>query len=165
MSTTRFVGGQHDFDFLVGRWKVTNRRLRRRHEGSSDWDEFAATTQAWSLLDGGVSVDEIHFPAKGFSGCTLRTLDHAQQRWSIYWVNSTVGRLFPPVIGGFAGDRGEFYGEDTDEGRRIDVRFIWLRGFDTGRPRWEQAFSLDGRAWETNWVMEFSRPADQPPLR
>jgi hypothetical protein len=59
------------------------------------------------------------------------------------------------VVGGFDGERGEFVGEDLDEGRRVDVRFIWTRG--TERARWEQAFSLDGRAWETNWVMEFKR--------
>lgn len=155
MSSASFVGAPHDFEFLVGKWRVDNRRLRRRHEGSSDWDEFSAHSQAWSHLDGGVSVDEIHFSAKGFSGCTLRTLDLARRRWSIYWINSTVGRLFPPVVGGFDGERGEFYGEDLDEGRRVDVRFIWTRGSE--RARWEQAFSLDGRAWETNWIMEFKR--------
>jgi hypothetical protein len=158
MSAVRFIGSPHDFDFLVGAWNVTNRRLRRRHEGSSDWDEFAATMHGWSLLDGGVSVDEIHFPAKGFSGSTVRTLDRSEQSWSIYWINSNVGRLFPPVVGGFVGERGEFYGDDTDEGRPVQVRFIWQRGLASGRPRWEQAFSLDGRAWETNWVMEFRRP-------
>jgi len=158
--TAQFVGAPHDFQFLVGSWTVTNRRLRRRHEGSSDWDEFGASMQGWSLLDGGVSVDEIHFPAKGFSGCTVRTLDRAQQRWSIYWINSAVGRLFPPVTGGFAGDRGEFYGDDTDEGRRVDVRFIWQRG--TNAARWEQAFAVDGRAWEINWIMELKRDLARP---
>lgn len=64
MASTQFIGSVHDFDFLIGRWKVMNRRLRRRHEGSSDWDEFSATSQALTLLDGGVSVDEIHFPAR-----------------------------------------------------------------------------------------------------
>jgi len=80
-----FVGQPHDFDFLVGRWNVSNRRLRQRHVGSSDWHEFPATSQAFSHLGGIVSVDEIQFPTEGFSGCTLRTLDRAARRWSIYW--------------------------------------------------------------------------------
>ncbi len=155
MTTTPYVGRRHDFEFLVGRWNVLNRRLRRRHEGSSDWDTFTGTSQGWSLLDGGVSVDEIAFPAKGFGGCTVRTLDHATQVWSIYWINSNLGQLFSPVTGGFAGDRGEFYGKDTDEGLPVDVRFIWSRA--AGNVRWEQAFALDGRNWEINWVMEFAR--------
>ena len=151
-----FVGRLNDFEFLVGRWNVANRRLRERHTGTDDWYEFDATYQNWSLLDGGVSVDEMRCPSRGFSGCTLRTLDRAAQRWSIYWINSTSGTLFPPVHGGFAGDHGEFYGDDVDDGRPVKVRFVWTRlGRDAAR--WEQAFSFDGREWETNWVMEFSR--------
>ena len=137
---------------------MANRRLRRRFAGSDDWDEFTATSQAWAHLDGCVSVDEIRFPTKGFNGFTVRTLDHEAARWSIYWIDSTSGTLFPPVHGGFAVDRGEFYGEDTDEGRPVSVRFIWTKlGRDAAR--WEQAFSRDGAAWETNWVMAFSRTA------
>ena len=156
--TPAFVAQPHDFDFLVGRWRVANRRLRRRFAGSDDWDEFAGTSQAWVHLDGCVSVDEIRFPTKGFSGFTLRTLDRSPGRWSIYWIDSTSGTLFAPIHGGFAGHRGEFYGDDTDDGRQVSVRFIWTRlGPDAAR--WEQAFSLDGSVWETNWVMEFSRQA------
>ena len=61
--------------------------------------------------------------------------------------------------GGFDGDRGEFYGEDEDGGRAVDVRFVWTRqGPD--RARWEQAFRLQGAAsddWETNWTMQLTR--------
>ena len=56
----------------------------------------------------------------------------------------------------FAGDRGEFRGRDSDDGREVEVRFVWNRlGADAAR--WEQAFSLDGREWETNWTMDFKR--------
>lgn len=151
-----FIGQAHDFDFLAGRWRVHNRRLRQRLVGSDDWHEFDATDRAFVLLDGLVSVDEIRFPSEGFSGCTVRTLDVAKRRWSIHWINSRSGVLFPPVHGGFCGNRGEFYGDDEDDGRPVNVRFIWLKqGAD--RARWEQAFSLDGSAWETNWVMEMRR--------
>ena len=151
-----FIGRPNDFAFLAGRWQVANRRLRRRLAGSDEWDRFDAAMQGWSLLDGGVSVDEIRFPTLGWSGCTLRTLDTASRRWSIYWVNSREGRLFPPVHGGFDGDRGEFFGDDEDDGRPVKVRFVWTRlGPDAAR--WEQAFSTDGRTWEVNWVMEMHR--------
>ena len=153
-----FIGRPNDFAFLAGRWQVANRRPRRRLAGCTDWEHFDATSQGWSLLDGGVSVDEIRFASQGGSGCTLRTLDRAARRWSIYWINSREGRLFPPVHGGFDGDRGEFHGDDEDDGRAVKVRFVWHRlGPDAAS--WEQAFSLDGDTWETNWVMDMRRTA------
>lgn len=154
-----FIGRPHDFDFLVGRWHSVNRRLKQRHIGSDDWHEFEATSEAAVHLGGQVSIDEIHFPSEGFSGFTVRTLELATQQWAIYWINSRKGELFTPVRGGWAGDRGEFYGDDEDEGRPIQVRFIWLRqGPD--KAHWEQAFSTnDGRTWETNWTMDFRRLA------
>jgi hypothetical protein len=153
-----FVGRPHDFDFLVGRWDVRNRRLTRRHVGSDVWDEFPGVEHAMTRLDGLVSVDQIDFPTRGFSGCTVRTLDLAAQRWAIHWISSRAGRLEPPVHGGFRGDRGEFFGDDEDDGRPVRVRFVWERlGADAAR--WTQAFALDGRAWETNWIMEMRRLA------
>ena len=160
--TDRFIGQAHDFDFLVGRWHVANRRLRQRHVGSDDWDEFDASFEAWVHLDGQVSVDQIAFESLGWKGFTLRTLDLKARQWEIYWINSTDGRLFPPVRGGWDGDRGEFLGDDDDDGRAIRVRFVWERlGPDAAR--WSQDFALVDPAggpdgpWECNWVMESTR--------
>ena len=35
--------GRSDFDFLLGRWQIHNRRLRERLKGSDSWEEFEAT--------------------------------------------------------------------------------------------------------------------------
>lgn len=150
------TGSEHDFDFLAGDWIVANRRLRERHVGADQWDEFPAQMRGWSLLGGIVSVDEIEFPTLGFAGCTFRHFDRARRRWSIYWVNSRDGEMLSPVRGGFDGPNGLFFGEDVDAGRPIQVRFLWTR-LDADHARWEQAFSLDGQRWETNWVMESAR--------
>ena len=164
MTTTRFIGRPGDFDFLLGHWQVHNRRLQQRHVGGTTWSEFPATSQAWVMLDGAASVDEMRFPTQGFSGMTLRTLNPVTQRWSIYWINSASGQLFAPVHGGFDGERGEFHGEDFDDGQAVQVRFIWTR-LGPGAARWEQAFALDGGAWETNWVMELQRAQAVPAAR
>ena len=164
MTSTTFIGRSGDFDFLLGQWQVHNRRLQQRHAGCTTWDEFPATMQAQVMFGGAVSVDEIRFPSRGFSGMTLRTLDPATQRWSIYWINSANGRLEPPVHGGFDGERGEFFGDDSDNGRAVRVRFVWTRlGRDAAR--WEQAFALEGGAWEDNWVMELRRVQEEPAAR
>lgn len=77
-----------DFDFLAGEWSVTNRRLRARNVGSSDWDEFPAHSRFWKLLDGVANVDELDCAAKGFKGMTVRALDQRTGVWSIYWISS-----------------------------------------------------------------------------
>ena len=80
-------------------------------------------------------------------------------------INSRDGRVTPPVLGGWNGDRGEFFGDDEDNGRPVRVRFLWERlGPDTAR--WSQDFALIGSdgavdgPWETNWVMEMRRLRD-----
>ena len=98
----------------------------------------------------------MRFPTKGFSGMSIRAFDNKERRWSIYWLDGSQGVLFPPVRGGFSGERGEFFGEDVDDGRPVKVRFVWTR-LGPHRARWEQAFSPDGSVWESNWVMEFTR--------
>jgi len=159
---SEFVGRPHDFDFLAGRWHIASRRLRLRHAGCTDWDPFEGRSQAWSLMDGLISVDDNDFSTRGFRGCTFRTLDVQAQAWSIYWVDSRRGRVEPPVVGGWNGDHGEFQGDDTDEGRPVHVRFVWER-LGPARARWSQDFALIGPgsrerpAWERNWVMEFER--------
>jgi hypothetical protein len=61
------------------------------------------------------------------------------------------------MIGEFNDGRGNFYGLDTFNGRRILVR----NGFSditSNSSHFEQAFSADGgKTWETNWVMTFAR--------
>jgi hypothetical protein len=150
------TGDIHDFDFFVGEWNSVNRRLKKRWVGSDDWDVFPNTVRCESRMGGVVNIDEVVFPTKGWSGMTIRTFSLEKRQWSLYWINSRTGELFPPVVGGFTGDYGEFYGDDTDEGRPIRVVFRWTRlGPDAAH--WEQAFSLDGKQWETNWMAEHKR--------
>ena len=147
----------NDFDFLIGSWTVTNRRLGKLLAGSDDWDVFPGTTTCWSLFEGGGNMDEIVFPTLGSRGCTLRLFDVEREEWSLYWANSRTGLLQPPVAGTFTDGRGDFYGDDTHEGVPVKVHYIWS-GTTTSSPRWEQEFSADGgRTWESNWVMEFTR--------
>ncbi|HEY7641667.1 MAG TPA: hypothetical protein VH814_18195 [Steroidobacteraceae bacterium] len=144
------TGKAGDFDFLAGHWTLRNRRLKTRWTGSDDWDVFPATLRCESRMHGAVNIDEGDFPTQGFSGMTVRVFDPATQHWALYWINSSRGGLTSPMVGGFNGDRGEFYGDYTDNGRPVVARYIWRRDL----VRWEQAFSPDGKTWETNWIIE-----------
>ncbi|GAA1620202.1 hypothetical protein GCM10009733_015800 [Nonomuraea maheshkhaliensis] len=153
------VSPMNDFDFFAGRWNVVNRRLVKPLSGSDEWDEFPGVSTASRHFGGGASFDEIEFPTKGRSGMTVRLRDVDSGLWSIYWASSATGVLDTrPMVGSFEGDRGEFYGEETVEGRPVRCRFIWTVFRDTDAARWEQAFSEDdGQTWETNWTMDFTR--------
>lgn len=150
------TGGVHDFDYFAGAWTTRQRRLKERGVGSSDWDEFPGRLCMTPYLGGLATVDELHFPTKGWSGLTLRAFDVEKRQWSIYWVNGKTGTVGTPVVGGFQGNRGEFYGPDEDGGRPVTVRYTWTK-VDQDHARWEQAFSYDGRTWETNWTADFTR--------
>ncbi|APV52470.1 hypothetical protein BWI17_15100 [Betaproteobacteria bacterium GR16-43] len=55
-----------DFDFLHGDWEVANRRLKQRHVGSTDWDEFPGLSSIRPVLGGLGNVDELRFPTRGW---------------------------------------------------------------------------------------------------
>jgi len=151
------TGDVHDFDYFAGAWTTAQRRLKARGVGSTEWEEFPGTLCMTPYLAGAATVDEIYFPSKKTAGLTLRVFDLKKRQWSIYWVNSAIGKLDPvPVVGGFSGDRGEFYAEDHEDGRAIKVRYLWNK-VDREHARWEQAYSYDDRTWETNWTAEFTR--------
>ncbi|MFI9587595.1 hypothetical protein ACIHCQ_38625 [Streptomyces sp. NPDC052236] len=148
----------NDFDFLHGEWAVANRRRTDFLDEASEWEEFPGASRASRHFGGLANFDEIEFPTLGFSGLTLRLYDAERAEWSLYWSNDLTGVLFPPVVGRFGADgRGEFYGDDTHDGKDVRVRYVWS-GISDSAARWEQAFSVDGeRTWVTNWVMELSR--------
>lgn len=155
--TMERTGGEHDFDYFEGAWTTAQHRLRTRMPGSNDWEDFPGTLCATPYLEGRATVDEVYFPTRGTAGFTLRLFDRERRQWSVYWVNSTSGRLDPiPVVGGFDGNRGEFYARDTVNGQAIKVRYLWTI-IDRYHARWEQAFSFDDRTWHTNWTADFTR--------
>ncbi len=151
--------GARDFDFLQGEWVIHHRRLRERLVGSAEWLEFETPFVMQEILGGLGNIDQCRTTGgEFFEGVSFRLFDLADRRWRIYWIDSNGARLYPPVIGGFAGAVGEFHGEDTHDGRPVRVTFRWDRS-DPRRPVWQQAFSADaGRTWETNWIMSFRRP-------
>jgi hypothetical protein len=153
------MSSPHDFDFLHGEWQVRHRRRTDFLDPDSGWEEFPSTSRCRPLFDGAANIDEIDMPHLGSKGLTLRLFDRETEKWSLNWSSSRSGKLFPPVFGRFDGDRGEFYGDDTHDGKDVRVRFVWS-GVSVGAARWEQAFSLDGgESWLSNWIMEFSRRA------
>jgi len=156
------ISTSHDFDFLIGKWVVHHRKLKHRLAHSDDWEMFSGTCEMRTLLDGSANVDDnlLQAPEGMYCAASLRAFDLATKMWSIWWLDSRhPTQLDVPVVGGFRDGVGTFFANDTWEGRPIRVRFIWF-DITQNSARWQQAFSLDdGKTWETNWIMDFTRAA------
>jgi hypothetical protein len=151
------TSSQSDFDFLVGKWKMHNRRLNKRLEGNNDWTEFDSYDENSKILSDTADMDTYSTTAmpgmegKRFEGLTLRLFNPKTRSWSLYWVASNVGALDPPVVGSFENGVGHFFAKDTFKGKPIIMMFRW-DARNKERSVWSQAFSPDGgKTWEWNW--------------
>lgn len=157
--TNHSADGRADFDFMVGKWQIHNRRLHERLCGCLEWEEFTGIGVARPILAGLGNFDEVtlHRATGLLHGTTLRLFNPQRREWSIYWADSQSGILLPPMVGRFVNGVGEFYAQEVNRDQTVLSRFIWA-DTTTATPHWEQALSADGgRTWETNWTMDFTR--------
>lgn len=156
--------GQRDFDFVVGRWRVELRRLRKPLSGSDEWDLYTGWSEGRALWDGRANIDEfrVHCAATDthLDGLTLRLYNPETREWSLYWANGATGVLaMPPTVGRFTDVGGEFFDEEEYDGRPIIVRYQWS-DITATTAHFEQAFSVDrGATWEVNWISTMTRAA------
>jgi hypothetical protein len=155
------TSGAGDFDFLIGHWNVTHRRLKERLVGNEEWVAFSGSTAVRKVLGGYGNIDdnELDLPGDPYRAITLRAFDVSSGEWSIWWLDGRKpsASLEPPVRGRFKDGVGTFYADDVLNGTSIRVRFIWSN-ITPASCRWQQAFSADnGSTWETNWTMDFKR--------
>jgi hypothetical protein len=153
--------GQHDFDFEIGSWKIHLKRRLHPLSGSNTWVEFDGTSVTRRLWQGRSQVEEFETDgaAGHIEGMTVRLYNPQTHEWRLYWANSQKGIMDVPQIGRFINGRGEFYAQDTFEGKTVWVRFIWAQT-DSKSPHFEQSFSDDGgKTWEVNWITDQARVA------
>lgn len=147
-----------DFDFVLGKWQVRHRRLKERLNQCDEWDEFIGYSSTQKVLGGfgNIEDNQLFFPEQTFRAIAVRSYDASTGNWSIWWLDGRFpGVIDVPVNGQFKDGVGTFYADDTFAGKPIKVRFLWSQP-SPNRPRWEQAFSVDGgKTWETNWTMDF----------
>jgi len=151
--------GQHDFDFEIGTWKTHLKRLLHPLTGSTTWVGYEGTTVVRKVWNGQANLLELEAagPAGHFQGMSLRLYNPQSHQWSLNFANSGSGTLSVPTIGEFKNGRGEFYDQETFNGRDILVRFI-ISDITPDSCHFEQAFSDDGGiTWEVNWVATDSR--------
>lgn len=151
--------GQHDFDFDFGTWKIHIKRLEHPLSGSTKWVELDGTIVVRKIWDGRANLAEVE--ADGPSGhlelLSLRLYNPESRQWSLNFARSNGGNLSVPMVGEFKNGQGEFYDQETFNGRVILVRIIFSN-ISPIAGRSEQAFSDDGgKTWEVNWINDYKR--------
>jgi len=152
--------GQHDFDFEMGTWKTHLKRLRDPLSGSTTWIEYDGTTVVRPVWNGRANLAELEVggPAGRIEALSLRLYNSETGQWSLNFSRSGSGSVgLPPAIGGFRNGRGEFYNQETFNGKAITVRFV-ISDITATSCRFEQSFSDDGgKTWEVNWIATDTR--------
>jgi hypothetical protein len=146
--------GQHDFDFEIGTWRTHLSRRLHPLTGSNTWTEMDGTTVVRKIWNGRANLVELvaDGPAGHFEGLSLRLYNPQAHQWTLNFANISNGQLTPAAIGEFKNGRGEFYNQDTLNGRSIFVRFV-ISDITPKSCRFEQSFSADGgKTWEVNWI-------------
>ena len=156
--------GQHDFDFEIGTWKTHLKRLLHPLTGSTTWVEYEGISVVRKVWNGRANLLELEAdgPRGHFEGLNLRLYNPQSHQWSLNFSNSSGGTLSQPTIGEFKDGRGEFFDQETLNGRAIYVRFA-ISDITPDSCRFEQAFSDDGgKTWEVNWIATDTRVKDEP---
>ena len=126
----------------------------------NEWVEFSGESSTRKILGGFGNLEDnhLHFPESSVRAIAMRSYNQVLKHWSIWWLDGRhPDNLDVPVVGRFENGFGVFYADDTYQEESIKVRFKW-NSLNPEQPRWEQAFSKDdGKTWETNWTMIFSR--------
>ena len=154
--------GQHDFDFEIGTWKTHLRRLVHPLSGSASWVEYEGTTVVRKVWNGRANLVELEVdgPAGHIEALSLRLYKPETRQWSLNFSNSAGGTLSVPSVGEFENGRGEFFSQETLNGRAIQVRFVISNTTPTSC-HFEQAFSGDGgKTWDVNWIATDTRVED-----
>jgi hypothetical protein len=155
--------GRHDFDFEIGTWKTHLRRLVHPLTGSTNWIEYEGTSVVRKVWNGRANLLDLEADGPGghFEGLNLRLYNPESHQWSLNFANSSGGALSQPTIGEFKNGRGEFFDQETLNGRAIFVRFV-ISDITPDSCRFEQAFSEDGgKTWEVNWIATDTRVKDE----
>ncbi|GAA3965037.1 hypothetical protein GCM10022246_17660 [Pedobacter ginsengiterrae] len=158
--TPTSASSKDDFNFLMGKWTVKNRKLRSRLSGSKEWDEFDSVLELREILMGIGNRETFTatIGGKPYEAIALRLFNPKTLLWTDYWADSNDGILDKhPVVGSFEGKVGSFFTRDEFKGKAILVLYQWDYSAPD-HPQWRQAYSQDnGAHWEWNWYMDLSR--------
>ena len=156
--------GADDFEWEAGLWD-THVQVRGPLDPDAPWTVFDGTSHVRLLSQGRANTVDLSLAnAAGarIEGVALRLFNPNSGQWSINFAGMNDGTLTAPVYGGFKDGRGEFYGQDTVDGRVVMVRFV-ISDVTADSARFVQSWSTDGgQSWIDNWIATDTRRTKTP---
>jgi hypothetical protein len=151
--------GSHDFDPLIGAWKEHTKIRQHPLTGSDTWTEFEGIDVYRKIWGGRAIIAEYEGDSntRHSEGVMLYTYNPQTNHWSVYFASSSDGKVTPPNAGEFKNGQGEFYTQDTLNGRLRYNRYIWSK-LTTNSPHFEESWSDDGgKTWEVDNITDLTR--------
>jgi hypothetical protein len=151
--------GSHDFDPLIGAWKEHTKIRQHPLTGSDAWTEFEGIDVYRKIWGGRAIIDEYEGDSntRHSESVMLYTYNPPTNQWSVYFASSSDGKVTPPNAGEFKNGQGEFYTQDTLNGKLRYNRYIWSK-LTTNSPHFEESWSDDGgKTWELYNITDMTR--------
>jgi hypothetical protein len=149
----------HDMDFSIGRWTTQITIIKDPFNKPNEQIHMTGTKVARPIWNGKGLIEEIEAdgPSGHWQAANLFLYDPAAHQWSQNYVDSSVGRMERPSIGGYRDGNLEFYWQDFIGGRALLMKGTW-KIFSPNLHSYEVARSDDGgRSWHTSFVARVSR--------
>jgi len=152
--------GEHDFDSLAGTWKGHTKYRAHPFAGSDTWIESDGTESFQKLWDGAMLELSAAASANGPVGLMLYTYNPQSHQWYVYFANRKDGKVGLPNVGEFRNGQGEFFVQDTLNGKSLLNRYVWSQ-IASSSPHFEESWSSDGgRTWESVRIVDLARVSD-----
>ncbi len=127
--------------------------------GDKMWIQMSGVSIDKPIWNGRANLIELESdgPTGHLELLSLRLYDPKTRQWNLYFATSPIGIVSDAMTGEFKNGHGEFFSNDTVNGRTILTRFEF-DSFTRKTSRSQQAFSDDGgRTWEVNWINDYTR--------
>jgi hypothetical protein len=147
--------GSHDFDFSAGSWTTELTIIKDPFNKPNEQVHKRGTKVARPVWGGKGWLEEI--AADGWQAANLFLYDPVAGQWSENYVDSSVGRMESPSIGGYRDGKLEFYSSEFVGDRSMLIRGTWTI-MSKGLHSYEVSRSVDGgRSWHTSFVAKVTR--------
>jgi hypothetical protein len=158
-TTAAVRDGSHDFDFSRGNWTTDVTIIKDPFNKPNEQVHLRGTKVARPVWGGKAWLEEIAAdgPDSHWQAANLFLYDPVARQWSENYVDSSIGRMESPSIGGYRDGKLEFYSLESVGGRSMLIKGTWTIT-SPDLHSYEVARSDDGgRSWHASFIARVSR--------